>query len=98
MLPAFFLVFQSVFTDSASASERLVSLLIIAAAYGLLGGVFGFFARSCRAGLWLGAPAVVLIALYTVREPQQLLLHLSTVAVALVAGCGGAEAGARVRK
>ncbi|HWI53173.1 MAG TPA: hypothetical protein VNT01_13615 [Symbiobacteriaceae bacterium] len=91
VLPAFFLVFQSVFTDSSSAGERTVALGLIALVYGLLGALFGYFTRSWQSGLWLGVPAVMLVGLYSVREPQQLLLHVATVAVALLAGWAGAR-------
>jgi len=98
LLPAFFLVFQSVFTDSSSMRERAVALGLIALVYSLLGALFGYFTRSWQSGLWLSVPAVMLVGLYSVREPQQLLLHVATVAVALVAGWGGARLAAGRRR
>ncbi|HYF92752.1 MAG TPA: hypothetical protein VD969_10965 [Symbiobacteriaceae bacterium] len=98
VLPGFFLVFHSVFADSSSTSERLVALLLIAAAYGLLGAVFGFFAGSWRVGVWLAFPALVMVALYSLKEYQHLLLHVATGAVTLAAACGGARAGAHLRR
>lgn len=94
ILPAFFLVFQSLFTDAGALGERLLSLLLIGLVYGLLGAMFGYLARSWQAGLWLGVPAAALVGLYTLRESQQILLHLLVLALTLAAGYGGARAGA----
>jgi hypothetical protein len=97
VLPGFFLVFNAVFSDGGGPGERVLSFVLIAVGYALLGGVSGALLRTWRAGLWLSTAAVVLIALYSVREHDRLLLHAAVVAVAVAAACGGAFAGARVR-
>ncbi len=97
IFPAFFFVFASVFTDGGSTGERAVSFLLIAGAYLLLGLASGAAVRSWKAGVWLSAPAVVMIVLYSVREYDRLLLHAAVVAVAIAFALGGAWGGAWVR-
>lgn len=97
VLPGFFLVFNAVFSDGGGPGERVLSFVLIAGGYALPGGVCGALLRTWRAGLWLSAGAVAIIALYSVREHDRLMLHAAVVAVAVAAACGGAFAGARVR-
>lgn len=98
VLPGFFLVFNAVFSDGGGPRERVLSFLLIAAGYALLGVVCGALLRTWRAGLWLSVAAVIIIALYSAREHDRLLLHAAVVAVAVAAACGGAWGGARVRR
>ncbi|MSQ12615.1 MAG: hypothetical protein EXR47_00415 [Dehalococcoidia bacterium] len=66
-------------------------------AYALLGVVCGALLRTWRAGLWLSAPALVMIVLYSFREHNRLWLHAAVVAVAVAFALGGAWGGAKVR-
>ncbi|HWI60489.1 MAG TPA: hypothetical protein VNT75_01480 [Symbiobacteriaceae bacterium] len=97
LLPGFFLALNTVFSDTGSGGEYLLALVILALVYGVLGGIFGYFSRAWQSGLWLGLPAVALVALYTVSEGQLPLINVAVVAVTLLAGCGGAHAAARIR-
>jgi hypothetical protein len=98
-IPGFLLVFNSVFSDGGSAGERLVTFVLTAAAYALLGLLFGYAApgRGWRWGVWIALPALLILALYGLREPGVLLLGLGYLLLALGAGCwaSGAAAGMR---
>lgn len=98
VLPGFFLAFNAVFSDSGGPGERTLSFVLIAGGYALLGGVFGALLRTWRARVWLSAAAVVIIALYSAREHDSLLLHAAVVAVAVAFALGGAWGGARLRR
>lgn len=97
VLPGFFLAFNAVFSDGGGPGERVLSSLLIAGGYALLSGVCGALLRTWRAGLWLSASAVVMIALYSFREHERLWLHTAVVLVAVALALGGAWGGARVR-
>lgn len=97
IFPAFFLVFNAVFADGGSVGERAVSFLLIAGAYLLLGMTSGAVVRSWRAGVWLGAPAALIMVLYSFREHERLWLHAAVVLVAVAFALGGAWGGAKLR-
>jgi len=97
VLPAFFLVFNVVFSDGGGSAEISLAIILIGAVYLLFGGLAGFWTGSWRSGLWLGAPALLIIALYSVRENHRLLLHAVVVTAALGPACLGAYAGGRLK-
>jgi len=99
ILPAFFLVFNSVFTDSGGPGERAFAFLLVGIGYGILGLVFGWLEphERWRWGLWWAAAAVVILVWYTTREPQLVVLNFIVGLIALLAGMGGGEFGSRLR-
>jgi hypothetical protein len=95
--PAFFIVFNAVFSDSSGAvGERLVTYLLTVGAYGLLGLLFGFLApaASWRWGVALAAAAVLWMIVYSFREPGIVLLNLSYAIVSLLSASLAAKGGA----
>lgn len=56
----------SVFADGL-ISERLIVIAVVLLVYFTVGGIFGFFLKSCswKTGLLIGAPAVILLGLYS---------------------------------
>lgn len=99
-LPGFFIVFNSVFSDSNGAmSERLVTFFLTGAAFGLLGLVFGFLApkESWRWGLWLSFPALLILVLFSVGERQNILLQLFYLVLTIASACLSAYAGMLLR-
>ena len=87
IVPAFFLVFNYLFTDSSgNFSERLITFIIVAIAYGLLGFAFGFFGKktSLGWGIILSSPAIIIAFLYALREKQIILLAISYVIVSIL--------------
>lgn len=99
-VPAFFIVFNAVFTDSSGLiGERLLTFVLVTVAYGILGIAFGFVSTAVpwRLALWLSFPAFGLLAWYTTREPGQILLHLVYMIWVFVSAVAGIYAGAWAR-
>lgn len=97
ILPAFFLVLNVVFSDVGNQSELYGAIVLIGAVYLAFGALAGYWTGSWRSGLWLGAPALLIIALYSLRENHRLLLHAAVVGAAVVPACLGAYAGERLK-
>lgn len=85
LVAAFFVVFNSLFSDVSSLNDRAATLVLTTVTYAVLGGVFGTFSRTqgWKWGLWVSLPAIVLVALYSTHEPERLLLHLLYLSLAL---------------
>jgi MFS family permease len=83
---AFFVVFNSIFSDVSSLGDRVATLILTAAVYSVLGAGFGAFfqASGWKWGVWISLPALVLVGWYSTHEPDRTLLHLAY--LALVAG------------
>jgi hypothetical protein len=99
LLAGFFVVFNSVFSDGGALGERLMTYGIVIVVYGLLGFLFSL-ASPAKAGLWtalLSAPAVLILILYTLKEHQAWLLHLSYFLLAPSVTHVAASLGARAR-
>lgn len=97
-LPAFFFVFAGVFTDPGGLDERLVSLALVIVAYGALGFLFArFLPGGAPIGLALASSAILILALYSTRETQNLGLHGVYLVSATAAAVGAAWVGARRR-
>jgi len=100
LLPGFFIVFNSVFTDSSgSLWERVLTFILVIFSYGILGLIFGFIGRetSWKWGLWLSAPAVVILVLYSFKEPGTILLNLLYIVLTLASACLASSLGARTK-
>jgi hypothetical protein len=93
-VPAFFVVFNAIFSDGGSTIERIVTYILTVVAYGILGIAFGLFSSAAWwvLGFWISVPAIVIVAWYSTREMGRLLLHVSYPVLAV----GSASLGARV--
>ena len=84
---AFFLVFNYLFTDSSgNFSERFITFVIVALAYGIIGFCFGFIGKkaSFRWGIVLSMPAFIIALLYALKEKQILLLAILYVITSVI--------------
>ena len=103
-LPAFFLVFNAIFSDSGGAGEHVLVMALVFVVYAALGAVFGFAwpGLSFWWGAWLGMTAAVLVIWYSTNEggpsAGRLLLHAAYLVVTISAACLGGYAGARLRR
>ena len=87
IIPGFFIVFNSVFSDSSgSLYERLFTFLLVIVVYGILGYSFGYNEKSKSWLLWvsLSAPAVIILVLYSFSETT--LIGLNTFYACLTLG------------
>jgi hypothetical protein len=96
--PAFFLVFNAIFSDGGSVPERIFSFFLVIMAYGILGLVFGLVRPrpSWRWGLWIGLPAFIIVVWYSYLEADRLLLHFLYLVAAFTPACLAGLAGARL--
>jgi hypothetical protein len=96
-----FIVFNAVFSDSnGSVSERAMTFLIVIAAYGVIGGLFGYIgpARSWKWGAWLSAPAILILVWYSFTEQHLIMLNLAFMAVTLTTACSAAYYGKLLKR
>jgi hypothetical protein len=99
MLAGFFVVFNAVFTDGGALGERLMTYGIVIVVYGLLGFFFSL-ASPVRMKLWIGllsGPAILILILYTLKEHQAFLLHLSYFLLAPAMTWAGAMLGSGLK-
>jgi hypothetical protein len=92
IFPAFFCVFNAVFSDIFTVGERVLTFVLVSAAYVMLGALFGFAwpELSYRWGIWLSIPAIAILIWYSFGEPGNILLHVAFMLLTLVsAGVGG---------
>lgn len=78
VIPGFFIVFNSVFSDSnGSVVERLFTFLLVFVAYASLSFIFGLFDKRKSWMTWvsLSASAIVILALYSFKEITQIGLN-----------------------
>jgi hypothetical protein len=97
LLPAVFLVLVTIFSDPGAPWEYLLAFGVIACAYGLLGLLAGYVMSGWRAGIWLSAPAVAIVVLFSISERAHLLLHATLLVITLGTACVGAYGGAAWR-
>ena len=92
----FFGVLVSVFSDGALA-ERLVAIVVILLVYYVLGGVWGLVrpGYSWKWGLLLGAPGVLFLGVFMIREFNAYYFIYMVLIVTMA--CFGAWAGSAVR-
>ena len=94
----FFIVLNSIFSDVFTFKERLYSFLLVILFYGVIGLVFSLVSPSWKWGLWLAAPAVLLVIFYSISDGFRPLLYISYIVLTIVCACGGAYLGAKIRK
>lgn len=94
ILPGFFLVFNFMFSDVSSTRERVVSFLLVAVVYLVLGAFWGFMGGDYRCGgLWLGLPSLFFAVLYSLREADLIAINLLYAIFSLVFGAAGHRIG-----
>jgi hypothetical protein len=100
LLPGFFLVFNFMFSDMSSLYERMLSFLIVLAAYLVLGAAFGLAGgeKGWKCGLYLSLSAVILSLLYSVNEPGTAVLNLMYGAAAAVSAVTSAHLSSKLAK
>ncbi|HZW83252.1 MAG TPA: hypothetical protein VFF14_07555 [Candidatus Deferrimicrobium sp.] len=101
IIPGFFIVFNSVFSDSnGSIGERAFTFFLVLLSYGLLGFLFSLFAKIKPTILCmcLSAPALIILVLYSFKEPGVIGLSLVYAALVLVSSWLGAYLGDTLRK
>lgn len=99
LFPGFFLVFNSIFSDpSGKASERVITFVLIAVVYGILGFVFGYLkpSASWRLGLVLTLPAIIFVLIYSFREVSTIALGTGYIILTLVFACYSARIASRI--
>jgi len=96
VLPAFLLVFVSLFADGQT-SERLLMLLAVIPVYVLIGFLFGRFVRPHRAAgtAVIALPAVLLIGWLALKEEGGGLLLASFLLVVIGSAYAGVHLGVR---
>lgn len=96
ILPGFFIVFNSVFSDpSGNFFERLVTYLLVIVSFGVLGFLLGRTRENpLMMGTMLSLFSIILLVLYLFKEPGSLLLILSYLVLTLGASYLGAKWGA----
>ena len=97
--PAYFVVFNAIFSDGGSPIERIVTFVLTVVSYGILGVAFGWFSSAAWwiLGFWISFPAIVIVAWYSAREAGRLVLHLFYLVLAVGSASLGARAGAWYR-
>jgi hypothetical protein len=94
ILPGFFLVFNFMFSDVSSTSERIVSFLLVATVYLILGAFWGLMGADYRCGgIWLGLPALFFAVLYSLREIDLIAMNLLYALLSLAFGAAGHRIG-----
>ena len=79
VLPGFFIVFNSVFSDSSgSLYERIFTFMLVIVVYAILGFVFSFIEKrkSRLMGVSLSLPAVIFLILYSFSETTLIGLNI----------------------
>ena len=101
LIPGFFIVFNSVFTDSSGdLIERLVTFLLVIVVYVILGFIFGLIEKSKSWLTWfsLSLPAVIILVLYSFKETNLLGLNILYASLTLGSSWLGAYASGCLRK
>lgn len=100
VLPGFFLVFNSIFSDGGALGERIFTFVYVFVAYVILGIIFGMTGPrfSWKWGIWLSIAALVFVILYTFRESERAVLHALYLVVTFSAACLGGYLGALFRE
>ena len=99
LLAAFFVTFNSVFSDVFGVGERIFTYVYAGAVFFVLAFFCGLIgpAHVRRWPYILSVPSVLILALYTFSEPQNILIHAGFAVLVPLASYGGARVGARVR-
>jgi hypothetical protein len=99
LVPAFFLVLVTLFSDNGGVGDLAIAYGLTFLAYSLLALVVGLLWPQERlsSAVWLLLPAVIIALWYVTREPQSMPVGIEVLAAALVGTLLGAVAGASLR-
>jgi len=90
-------VFDVIFTDKHSRSDYAVGLVLVGAAFLIVGGTAAVLTRSWRLPFWLTPPPILVLVAYSRTEPQQIPYHAAVLAALLAGTATGAVVAARLR-
>ncbi len=98
VVPAFFIVFNAIFSDIVTAGDRFLSFFLVVLAYEGYGFILGYTwpATGWRWGLWISITAAALVILYSIGEGQY-LLHLAYILLTVGAACHGSGWGQKCK-
>lgn len=97
ILPGFFIVFNSVFTDSnGSIWERIVTFMLVIVVFSVLGFFFGRLSKekSIMLGIMLSLPSMILLMLYLIKVPSLWGFILIYLVLTIGTSCFGSTLGA----
>ncbi len=99
LVPAFFLVFATLFSDSGGVGDLALAYGLTFLVYLLVAFVVGLLWPKERlsSAVWLLLPAVIIALLYVTQEPQIILVGIVELAAALVGTLVGVVLGASLR-
>lgn len=101
LIPSFFIIFNSVFSDSNGSSiERLFTFLLVIMVYVILGLLFGFMVKGKSWLPWvsLSAPAVIILVLYSFKETNLIGLNIFYACLTVGSSWLGFFLGERLRR
>lgn len=100
LVPGFFLVSNFMFSDVASLYERVISYLVTAIVYLILGIAFGVADSSSgwKPGMWLSLSALIFVFLYSIEETGTLVTNLLYAASAFVFSVLGSWLGGKLSR
>jgi len=101
LIPGFFIVFNSVFTDSSGElNERIFTFILVIVVYVILGFIFGLIEKGKSWVVWvsLSMPAVIILVLYSFKESTLLGLNILYACLTLGSSWLGAYASGCLRK
>lgn len=79
LIPGFFIVFNSVFSDSSgSLNERLFSFILVIVVYMILSFIFSLIEKNKSWLIWvsLSSPAIIFLILYSFKERTYIELNI----------------------
>ena len=100
ILPGFFLVLNFMFSDVISPSERLLSFLVVIAAYLVLGAAFGLAGGDMgwKLGICLSLPAIAFALIYSLSEIGSFVMNFLYSAASLSSSVIGSWLGSRLSR
>ena len=101
LIPGFFIVFNSVFSDSnGSLNERLFTFLLTVVIYAILGFIFAFIETSKPWLCWicLSLPGIIILVLYSFKETTNLGLNFLYACLTIISAWAGSYLRLRLRK
>ncbi|MCK5772969.1 MAG: hypothetical protein KAH57_04210 [Thermoplasmata archaeon] len=97
IFPGFFLVFNAIFTDGPDA-ERAFAFVLIFIAYLVIGFIFGLLFYGTGAWVSLTIPSSIIVILYSLRENENVILHLLAFSVPIASALIGSVLGSYLKK
>jgi hypothetical protein len=101
LIPGFFIVFNSVFSDSNGAfNERVFTFILTVVIYAILGFMFAFIKTSKPWLCWicLSLPGIIILVIYSFKETTNLGLNFLYACLTVVSAWAGSYLRQRLRK